>query len=132
MSQPEASASARRAEFARGLQKLGLSLKSYCRITGADDRNMRRAMQEDGEGPSLLHLFALKSLLRNHIPFPAPDEGAKDSLRAMRLSVAKRITDISADAMRAGWSHADILSAIMDAAPLKLESAHEAAVRSRD
>ena len=132
MSQPEASASARRAEFARGLQKLGLSLKSYCRITGADDRNMRRAMAEDSEGPSLLHLFALKSLLRNHIPFHTPDEGAADSLRAMRLSVAKRITDISADAMRAGWSPTEVRSAIADATPLKLEGAHEADVRSRD
>ena len=98
-------------EFREGLEKLGMSAKDFARTVGlADDRGLRRIVAGQ-EPPGPLLAFAMRSLMRLHIP--TRTVGSVD--RAQLRDVLDRcLTAIESEAIDAGWPPNEIAQAMRD------------------
>lgn len=100
-------------ELRSALDKLSMSQADLARVLDMRADGVRRMCDEGGEGPSGPVSFAVRSLLRNHIPSPkagvANGELSDDAARGVR----QRLFSLMEDAKRAGWpagSVADVIA----------------------
>jgi DNA-binding transcriptional regulator YiaG len=103
-------------QFREGLEKLGLSVNDFARIVGVNSRNVARYCDDRGDGPSPPAAFALKGMIRNHIPADAS---------GMISAIYSRIESIIEDAERSGHSRAAAIMRAMDAVQMLYQQERE-------
>lgn len=95
------------AAFRAALEVIGVDAKGLARmIGGADERNIRRAMEDGGEGPSPTLAALARVMAAQAIP------GREQGADALRFAVARRVAHIVETATAAGWPKGDIADAL--------------------